>query len=113
MEDLLVHEGEAIRGGPPMHALTILQRCVAPLLAGVHRRRLAGLPRDNGPGSPGRSGLTRSLLHGAHHRLDLAELIAQPRDETGRQLTDAIQFGALPVFAEFGRRCTRLLDGAT
>ena len=26
-----------------MHALTILQRCVAPLLAGIHRRRLAGL----------------------------------------------------------------------
>jgi len=27
-----------------MHALTILHRCVAPLLAGIHRRRLAVLP---------------------------------------------------------------------
>jgi hypothetical protein len=26
-----------------MHALTILQRCVAPLLAGIHRRRLSVL----------------------------------------------------------------------
>ena len=26
-----------------MHALTILHRCVAPLLAGIHRRRLASL----------------------------------------------------------------------
>ena len=26
-----------------MHALTILQRCVAPLLAGIHRRRVSVL----------------------------------------------------------------------
>ncbi len=26
-----------------MHALTILQRCVGPVLTGIHRRRLAGL----------------------------------------------------------------------
>jgi hypothetical protein len=26
-----------------MHALTILQRCIAPLLAGIHRRRLSVL----------------------------------------------------------------------
>ena len=26
-----------------MHALTILQRCIAPLLTGIHRRRLAVL----------------------------------------------------------------------
>ena len=46
---LMVHHGRANLRSSPMHALTILQRCIAPLVASVQQREFRG-PRIPGTG---------------------------------------------------------------